>query len=242
MGCGEGTKFGLVHKMAALHQPSMGESVLVVDDDVLLDRGTLADLLVVGVPAGLDLAQAGHSARSYWSHPITIARLLVRMRLTNFVAIGPLFAILPGAHRLLTELPDDKGWGYELECFEQWRAGRLRRGIIDCVRMTACGAGCWGIRDGGADGGGLWWGCGRAGFRSWRHLQRTQGTWSRWRAGRLGRQRPLRFDGTGRSCVMTPHDQRDHGPVHREGHHRPHEDPQGGDDGGDGFRSHHHRP
>ena len=179
LGCGPGSKFALVCKLAGLCPPREDEAVLVSDDDLVLDRGTLHELLLIAAQGRLDLAQPAHSPRSYWSHRITIARPFARMRLTNFVEVGPLFAIQPWAHRLLYELPDDMGWGYELIWWRQWRDGQLRMGVVDAVRVTHTipAAATYGMEDLMLEDKER---LREAGFRSWAQLQKTLGTWFRW--------------------------------------------------------------
>jgi hypothetical protein len=179
LGCGPGEKFGLVRELLRLQPPAQGQAVVVADDDVRLHDGGLEDLLRMLIAVGAGIGQPAHARRSHWSHRITRRRWWSRVRLTNFVEIGPLFVVMPRAQHLLDELPRDMGWGLELDWWTQWRQGDLRLAIVDAVSMTH-------VMPPGSD-----YALdqlrvetdrklAQLGYRSWPELQRTVMTWKRW--------------------------------------------------------------
>jgi len=136
VGAGPGTKFGLLNRLL---EPSDGraEWAVFADDDVILHRGTVTDLLRIGRRAGFSLLQPAHAKGSYRSYDITLARPGLRARETTYVEIGPLFALDLRQRRHFLPFPDGIGMGWGLEF--RWAAARehgCRLGIVDDVRVV----------------------------------------------------------------------------------------------------------
>lgn len=184
IGVGPGLKFGLLRELLRLAPPSPDQAVVVADDDVVVPAPDgLARMLLELDMVGADLGQPAHAWKSRWSHRFTRCRPWARVRVTNFVEIGPLFVVMPSGHQLvLDRLPEDMGWGHELTWWALWRAGQLRMAIVDAVRMkhTAAPGLDYGLEEvrRGAD-----TLLEQAGFGSWQKLQRTSRTVPRWRLG-----------------------------------------------------------
>jgi hypothetical protein len=108
--------------------------VVVMDDDFMVKRGSVAALLALGERGRLDLLQPAHTERSYLTFPITRRRAFSVARRTTFVEGGPAFAVRgPWVDRVLP-YPDrfEMGFGIELVWEELARDG-ARLGIVDAV-------------------------------------------------------------------------------------------------------------
>jgi hypothetical protein len=181
VGSGAGTKFGILNKLLTISPPAPGAAVVVADDDVELDVHGLSTWLALSRQLEADLSQPAHEGRSHWSHGITRRRRRYRARLTNFVEIGPAFLVLPSGRHLLDDLPDDMGWGLELDWWRRWRDEGLRLAVVDAVPMRHVAAP--GTDYGMADLRATTDAALRAeGFRTWRELHRTVASWPRWRS------------------------------------------------------------
>lgn len=136
LGEGRGTKFSLLNSLLNAGGWSDFEWIIVTDDDVELEQGSLNAFLRVSAEAGFCLAQPAHGQPIHVSHAITVAAPFSIARLTTYVEIGPLFA----AHRSLFDLvlpfPEGygMGWGVDILWSDLARAG-ARLGIVDLVSM-----------------------------------------------------------------------------------------------------------
>lgn len=135
VGSGPGDKFALICGLLAERPPGPHDHVVVADDDVVLTRGHLADLLQLQLKAGLDLAQPGHDRRGHPNYGLTVARPLSRARITSFVEIGPLFAVAPSRRDEVLAALRGAGMGYGVEQLWWELRPSLRMGVIDEVKM-----------------------------------------------------------------------------------------------------------
>jgi hypothetical protein len=139
VGRGAGTKFALLNGI--LEGTPSDTWLVVTDDDLEFVHGSPVELVAACEAAGFGLAQPAHVASSKASHEVTLARALAIARLTNFVEIGPAFAVAPEWRCAIvpfTEL-DGMGWGLELEWAELVERG-CRLGIVDSVALRHTGA------------------------------------------------------------------------------------------------------
>ena len=136
VGVGPGAKFHLVDQLLK-GVDLVGRTVVVIDDDIAFQRGTLARFLGVMDEAQLDIAQPAHSRRSHANYRIVRMAPRSTARLTTFVEIGPIFAFSPRAHPHLLPFGPEAGMGWGLERFWQVVAGRLnlRMGVVDEVLL-----------------------------------------------------------------------------------------------------------
>lgn len=137
VGSGPGTKYDLVDRLLA-HAPVPGDSYVVVcDDDVRLQPWGLRTFLRVMRRGGLDLAQPAHARhRSHLSHEVTRRARWSVARMTEFVEIGPVFAVSPRWRAAVLPFADDvgMGWGLEADWYALHRRG-ARLGIVDAATM-----------------------------------------------------------------------------------------------------------
>jgi hypothetical protein len=166
--------------VGALSARAPTEWIVVSDDDVVVERGGLEDLVELSARAGLDLAQPAR-AESELDHEITGARRLSRARLTTFVEIGPMFVVGPGWRNRIVPFPEERGmgWGLELEWYELFERG-CALGIVDAVRVRHAGERGAGY-DYRAQAHQVHAELGTRGFDGWSDVQRTLGTWRPWR-------------------------------------------------------------
>lgn len=135
LGVGAGRKFPLIN--ALLEQLTGSTADLVVaDDDVVLTRGRLTDLLAVMHAGDLGICQPAHAASSHVSHGITRARRTTRARWTTYVEIGPIFAVSSAWRSRVTPFPEEfgMGWGIELLWYDLQAQG-CRLGVVDDVQV-----------------------------------------------------------------------------------------------------------
>lgn len=138
VGAGPGGKFDLLNTIIERSGRDLGalETVVLVDDDVWLDRGDLAELVRLTRRAGFGLAQPAHGRGSQSTYAFNRRHPLAVARETTFVEIGPIIVI---DGRWCTELlpfSDELGMGWGLELL--WRRRRrdgLRMGIVDAVTV-----------------------------------------------------------------------------------------------------------
>jgi len=133
VGSGHGAKLPLVNELLR-RSGSLGEWLVVSDDDVAFERGDVVGLVSLCARARLDLAQPARTDPSV-DHEITAARRLSVVRRTSFVEIGPLFVVGPSWRDRIVPFPEERGmgWGLELEWHELHREG-CALGIVDAVR------------------------------------------------------------------------------------------------------------
>lgn len=137
-GVGRGARFDLLNSLASPHDGSAGfEWVVITDDDVALERGSLSLFVSVAERAGFSLVQAAHSDLSYRSHKITRWRPFSVARLTTFVESGPVFAVNRAWSTRVLPFPSGYGtggWGVDLQWCDLPKAG-ARLGIVDLVTI-----------------------------------------------------------------------------------------------------------
>lgn len=136
VGMGEGFKFTLLNRLIRGKDMSDFDWIVVVDDDIVFEYGSLAAFLAIAQRAGLAIAQPAHTFSSFSSHPITICHLLAIARLTTFVEIGPVFAVNRTWQSRVLPFPEDNGmgWGLDVEWSDLQTYG-ARLGIIDWVPL-----------------------------------------------------------------------------------------------------------
>lgn len=135
-GVGLGSRTELLNRLYAAAAPSAEQFVVVADDDALLVKGGLVELVALADRGGLGLAQPAHDPSSFFSHHITVALPWSVARHTSFVEIGPLLVISPLWRSRVLPFPAGygMGWGLDLLWPELEREG-CRLGIIDAVRV-----------------------------------------------------------------------------------------------------------
>jgi hypothetical protein len=136
VGAGGGPKFPLLNQLIRERDLSQFDWVVVTDDDVIFDNGSLAAFLWAAEKAGLALAQPAHALGSFSNHEITLWKPHTMARLTTFVEIGPMFAIKREYYEKFLPFPEDSGmgWGLDVEWSDRQASG-ARLGIIDWVTL-----------------------------------------------------------------------------------------------------------
>jgi hypothetical protein len=141
VGAGPGARLDLVNGLFA-SAPIAGEAyVVVADDDVVLPSGGYGRFLRLVARAGLDLAQPAHTRhRSNPSHPVTLRAPWSLVRLTEFVEIGPVFAVSPAWRAAVLPFAEGlgMGWGLEADWYGLHRRG-ARLGIVDAAPLRHLG-------------------------------------------------------------------------------------------------------
>lgn len=139
IGSGAGEKFPLLNEIIERSAVERGW-IVVADDDVVVSRGNLVELVSICAIAGFALAQPAHAPASTFSHPITLSRPFSVARTTAFVEIGPLFVVAPTCQDRIVPFPSTRGmgWGLELE-WHQLRECGCSLGIVDMVSVTHLG-------------------------------------------------------------------------------------------------------
>jgi hypothetical protein len=135
-GIGKGSKFNLLNRL--IHGKNMSDFdwIVVVDDDIAFEYGSLNAFLALAARAGMAIAQPAHTASSFSSHPITICQPLAIARLTTFVEIGPVFAVNRAWHSRVLPFPEDNGMGWGLDvAWSDLQTEGARLGIIDWVPL-----------------------------------------------------------------------------------------------------------
>ncbi len=119
--------------------------LLVIDDDVVLPRGFLDQLLFLAERFQFDLLQPAHRARSHAAWRVTRRRAGVLARETPFVEIGPVTAFARTTYSALLPFPPGlrMGWGLDLHWAALARQQGWRCGILDAlaIRHSAAPAG-----------------------------------------------------------------------------------------------------
>ena len=143
LGAGKSPKFPLLNRLIRERDLLQYDWVVVADDDVVFDIGSLAAFLWTAEKAGLTLAQPAHALGSFSNHEITLWKPHTMARLTTFVEIGPLFAIRRDYFEKPAPFPERSGmgWGLDVEWSDLQSSG-ARLGIIDWVTLRhLCPAG-----------------------------------------------------------------------------------------------------
>lgn len=136
VGAGTGLKFPLLNGLIDGESLSEFDWVVVADDDILLERGSMADFLAIASRAGMAIAQPSHSSSSFSNYAITQCHASAIARLTTFVEIGPMFAIGSGWFDRLLPFPEGTGMGWGLDiAWSDLTAKGARLGIIDWVTV-----------------------------------------------------------------------------------------------------------
>jgi hypothetical protein len=128
-----GGKFANLNRVAEQAGPLAADWILIVDDDIAVDRHFLDRLLVVAERFRLMLAQPALSRASYgWWNVNRRRPDLVRE--TRFVEIGPALLMHRDAYRVLAPFPDEgMGWGLCLHWAAVAEQQGWRLGVIDAV-------------------------------------------------------------------------------------------------------------
>ncbi len=150
-------KFENLNVLLAEHSLHDRDWLIVLDDDVVLPRGFLDNLLFLAERFALDLAQPAHARASHAAWQVTRRRFGSVVRETSFVEIGPVTAF--GALDLLdaSALPGSCAWagastrtGLRSHSAHGWRCG-----VLDavCIRHDAAPVAARLFAGGGAHGG-----------------------------------------------------------------------------------------
>jgi GT2 family glycosyltransferase len=134
---GRAGKFENLNRLLAEHPAGEHDWLLVVDDDVVLPRGFLDRLLLLGEHFALDLLQPAHRARSHAAWRVTRRRPGALARETPFVEIGPVTAFARSTFATLLPFPEVRmGWGLDLHWAALAREHGWRCGVLDAVAIA----------------------------------------------------------------------------------------------------------
>ena len=137
VGTGPGPKFELANRMLAAAPVPDDAYVVVADDDVTLALG-MGWFLRLARRAAFDVAMPAHRKHlSNLSHQATLRASWSLARLTEFVEIGPVFAVSPGIRDRVLPFPGDAGmgWGLEADWYTLRSEAGARLGIVDGAPM-----------------------------------------------------------------------------------------------------------
>jgi hypothetical protein len=133
IGSGPGSRLELHNRLAG---SADDEWLVVSDDDVRFEHGTIVDFVRTAALLGLDIAQPAHERGSYATHRITRRLPFHAARETTFVECGPIVAFSPRAAARILPFPDfGMGWGLEL-LWHDLRTEGYRLGIVDSVSIV----------------------------------------------------------------------------------------------------------
>jgi hypothetical protein len=134
VGSGRGGKFGLLNETLA--RSGIDDTLVLIDDDAWLSRGSFAELVTIAAEAGFDVAQPAHDRDSKSTYEFNRQRRTAVARETTFVEIGPIIVMRGRAPSVLLPFPDDIGMGWGLELlWRRERARGLRMGVVDAVTV-----------------------------------------------------------------------------------------------------------
>jgi hypothetical protein len=139
VGCGPGQKFELLNRLVADRPIDPTAYVVVVDDDVVLGRRSLATMVELMRRGGIGLAMPAQSAASHVSYGLNVRRPANVATRVPFVEIGPLFAVSPEWSSRLIPFPSDMAMGWGLDV--RWSAladEGCRLAIMDACAMYHC--------------------------------------------------------------------------------------------------------
>lgn len=140
VGTGSGSRCELLNRLHGSRASSTPE-VLVLDDDVAMTAGTIADLVVIARAGAFHIAQPAHDHFSHSPHRVTARRPLSMARQTRFVEVGPLLYLDQSAAEAVFPMPEEFGMGWGLDLRWSHELGpRFRFGIIDAQAMRHLGA------------------------------------------------------------------------------------------------------
>jgi Glycosyl transferase family 2 len=115
--------------------------LLTIDDDVVLPRGFLDNLLFLAERLDFQLVQPAHRARSHAAWRVTRRRAGVVARQTPFVEIGPVTAFARATFAKLLPFPDVRmGWGLDLRWAALARERGWHCGVLDAVAILHAAA------------------------------------------------------------------------------------------------------
>ena len=136
VGKGPGGKFDLLNRCLEARDIHPSSYVFLVDDDFAILDGTLADFVKVMEAASLGIAQPAHGWSSWVSYKVTKRRFLSRVRRTEFIEIGPAFAISPEWRQKVVPFRSDTGmgWSIQVDLYTLIRRG-CPVGVIDLWRI-----------------------------------------------------------------------------------------------------------
>lgn len=134
IGSGCGGKFELLNETLA--RAGGDDTLVFIDDDAWISRGSFAGLVRLATRAGFDLAQPAHDRTSQSTYTFNRRRLATVARETTFVEIGPIMVLRGRAPSVLLPFPADIGMGWGLELlWRRERARGLRMGVVDAVTV-----------------------------------------------------------------------------------------------------------
>ncbi len=130
-------KFEAVNAMLERHSLDDLDWLIVLDDDIRLQRGFLDGFLFLAERFKLDLAQPAHLRASHAAWQVTRRRFGSVARQTAFVEIGPLTAFSARTFAHLLPFPPLKmGWGLDLHWAAVARQRNWRCGVIDAAPIA----------------------------------------------------------------------------------------------------------
>ena len=137
LGAGPGSRFHLHEELLRLAAPPPDVHWVLSDDDIVLRRSSVKELVRVAITAHIDVYAPTHAWDSHWSYGFTCSRPLSLVRETSFVEIGPLVGFSPAARAMLLPFPAVAGVGWGMEAY--WSSlsqPGLRNGLIDALPIA----------------------------------------------------------------------------------------------------------
>jgi hypothetical protein len=136
-GAGRGAKFILLNLLLNARRVADFDWVLVLDDDVAMHRGSLAQFLAIAETSGMSLVQPAHSFSRYRSFRVNCCHPLSVARLTTYVEIGPVFAVSRRWAARILPFPEEfkMGWGLDVLWSDLLKEG-ARLGVVDWVTLN----------------------------------------------------------------------------------------------------------
>lgn len=126
-------KWPIMVSLMARVQPDF-DYVLFFDDDIVLPPDFCHEFLAEVLSCGAALSQPALTPDSFGSHAITRRDPSCRVRITNFVEIGPLVCMTNRFYQLVLPFLDPispLGWGYEAQWSHVAKAHGLAQAIVD---------------------------------------------------------------------------------------------------------------
>jgi GT2 family glycosyltransferase len=138
---GERGKFENLNALLASGGGASHDHLLICDDDVVLPRHALDDLIAATERLDLALAQPAHRLHSHAAWSVTRRHPLALARETAFVEIGPVTLISARAFEALLPFPDLRmGWGLDVHWSALARDNGWRLGVVDAVPVLHAAA------------------------------------------------------------------------------------------------------
>jgi GT2 family glycosyltransferase len=133
---GELGKFENLNRLLAANPPEDHDWLLVIDDDVELQRGFLDRFVFLCERFGLSLAQPAHRLDSHAAWEVTRRQPGSAVRETSFVEIGPVTAFAQATFPVLLPFPQLRmGWGLDVHWAALAREHGWRCGVVDAVSI-----------------------------------------------------------------------------------------------------------